>query len=91
MTFLLQIGIACLAVSAVVVGLFAVELILVRKRERHFDACWPPITDEEFLARCSPGVSRDTALRTRRIVAEQLGIPYDQVHPDQDFVHDLDC
>ena len=52
---------------------------------------WPPISDDEFMARCKPGTSREVALKVRRIVAEQLDIPYERVHPDQHFVDDLDC
>lgn len=52
---------------------------------------WPPISDDEFMAKCSPGVSRDTALRVRKIVSEQLGVDYERVHPDQEFVRDLGC
>ncbi|MCA9192503.1 MAG: hypothetical protein KDB03_12100, partial [Planctomycetales bacterium] len=35
--------------------------------------------------------ARTTALKVRRIVSEQLGVPYEHIHPDQDFVKDLDC
>ena len=52
---------------------------------------WPPISDDEFMARCPPGTSRDVALRVRRIVAEQLGVSYERVYPEQNFVNDLDC
>ena len=52
---------------------------------------WPSISDDEFVAKCKPGTSRDIALRVRRIVSEQLGVDYDRVHPNQDFVRDLGC
>ena len=52
---------------------------------------WPQIDDNEFLARCSPGTDRNTALRVRRIVSEQLGVDYDRVYPEQRFVEDLGC
>ena len=57
-------------------------------RQLFFDLC---LSDDEFIQACTPGTSRDTALRVRRIIAQQLGIPYEHIHPDQDFVDDLDC
>ncbi len=56
-----------------------------------FDRKWPPIDDDEFLRRCSPGTRRETALKVRRIISKQLGVPYDQIYPEQHFVNDLNC
>lgn len=70
---------------------FAVGFWLERRRRLRFESKWPVISDDEFVAACSAGTSRDTALRVRRIVAEQLGVPYERIHPDQDFFEDLDC
>ena len=61
------------------------------KRYRDFERRWPPISDDEFVAKCSPGTDHQRALRVRRIIAEQLDIPYERVHPEQSFVDDLDC
>ncbi len=52
---------------------------------------WPPITEDEFIRRCSPGVDRERALKVRRIIAEQLGVEYDRVYPEQRLVEDLGC
>jgi hypothetical protein len=52
---------------------------------------WPPISEDEFIRRCSPGVNRERALKVRRIVSEQLGVDYDRVYPEQRFVEDLGC
>lgn len=52
---------------------------------------WPPISEDEFIRRCSPGVDRERALRVRRIIAEQLDIDYDRIYPEQRFVEDLGC
>lgn len=52
---------------------------------------WPPITEDEFIRRCSPGVDRERALKVRRIIAEQLGADYDRVYPEHRFVEDLGC
>ena len=56
---------------------------------RGFNKRWPPISDDEFIARCHSGVNRDVALRVRQIVSEQLGVPYDQIYPEQNFADDL--
>lgn len=52
---------------------------------------WPPISDDEFMRRCSPGVDRERALKVRRIISDQLGVDYDRVYPEQRFVEDLGC
>ena len=52
---------------------------------------WPPISDNEFIGRCSPGVDRERALKVRRIISEQLGVDYDRIYPEQSFVEDLGC
>lgn len=56
-----------------------------------FERTWPAISEDEFLAKCKPGTDRQTALKVRRIIAEQLGVPYERIHPDQHFVDDLNC
>jgi hypothetical protein len=50
---------------------------------------FPPISDEEFLARCTPGTRPDVALKVRRIVAERLAVHYEQVYPSTRFIEDL--
>lgn len=52
---------------------------------------WPPISDDEFIRCCSPGVNRERALKVRRIISEQLGVDYERVYPEQRFVEDLGC
>lgn len=52
---------------------------------------WPPITEDEFIRRCSRGVNRERALKVRRIISEQLGVDYDRIYPEQRFVEDLGC
>ena len=81
----------------IVIALFIAAVILVlmasvsSTMSSSFNERWPPISDDEFLARCSPGTTRETALRVRRIISEQFGVPYDQIYPEQDFVNDLYC
>lgn len=56
-----------------------------------FEKEWPAISDDEFVNRCGPGTDRDKALKVRQIVATQLGLPYDHIYPEQNFVEDLGC
>jgi hypothetical protein len=58
-------------------------------KEVEFQEKFPPITDDEFVARCTPGTSRRVALAVRRLVAEHLGVEYARVHPSCSFVDDL--
>ncbi|QDV45400.1 Acyl carrier protein [Stieleria neptunia] len=71
--------------------ILALVLALEAKRSRDFRRRWPPISDDEFVAKCSPGTNRERALKVRRIISEQLGLPYQRIHPDQSFIEDLDC
>ena len=50
---------------------------------------FPPISDDDFMARCTPGTSRAVALKVRRIVAHQLGIEYERIYLSSWFVEDL--
>ncbi len=73
--------------------LFLLSLWVVCSATGHvtFKRRWPAISDEEFVARCSPGTDPERALKVRRIVAEQLGMPYEHIYPEQRFVEDLYC
>ena len=72
-------------------ALLAVITIFSLAESRKWYEKWPAIDDDEFLARCPPGTDREVALKVRRIVAEQTGIEYGHVYPEQSFVDDLDC
>jgi hypothetical protein len=73
-----------------VVGLLVlVGVVLDAIRERRFRTRFPPIDDDEFIRRCSPGVNRDVALRVRRIMSNSLDIEYERIYPEQNFVYDL--
>lgn len=48
-----------------------------------------PITDEEFVALCRPGVKPEMALNVRAIVAGQLAISPERIRPEHRFVEDL--
>jgi hypothetical protein len=71
----------------VVVVIFCV--LAEARRRRDFERRFPPISDAEFMERCSPGTSPEVALKVRRIVAENLGVEYDRIHPSCRFVEDL--
>src|SRR6476646_800611 len=60
--------------------------VMERQRLAAFRKRFPPISDEEFMAQCPPGTSRDVALRVRRIVADSLGVEYHRVYPSSSLV-----
>jgi hypothetical protein len=72
------------------IGLIA-AMISVLRQSFEMSKKWPPIDDDEFIRRCHPGVNRDVAIRVRQIVSEQLGVQYECVYPEQNFVDDLGC
>jgi hypothetical protein len=61
------------------------------KGRRQFASRFPPISDDEFVELCGPGTNREVALRVRRIVADQLGVDHDRIHPSSSFANDLGC
>lgn len=71
--------------------LLITEIFEMLSGRKAFNECWPPITDEEFMAACPPGTDRFIALKVRRIVSEQLGLEYSRLHPAMRFVEDLGC
>ena len=73
---------------AILTAVFVIVMVVVRNRA-DFAERYPPISDAEFLARCSPGVNPAVALKVRRIVAEYFGIAYERVHPSMTFIEDL--
>jgi hypothetical protein len=76
------------AIAAVVIAILFVFICEQRDRES-FNACWPPISEDEFMDACPPGTDRFVALKVRRIVSEQLGFDYARLHPAMRFVEDL--
>lgn len=75
--------------AVAVLAITLLVCLLMRRDQAAFNARFPPISDEEFLARCSPGTDPAIALRVRRIVADNLGIEYERIHPSARFVEDL--
>lgn len=95
-----------LAVSAIVAAALVLSFLSERLTPLYLKCCdrmfgsdrfaqWEekfrPLSDEEFLSRCSPGVRPETALKVRAILSDQLGIPVEQIHPEHRFIEDLDC
>lgn len=72
----------------VVVG---VLYVIGKAEQAEFRRKFPPITDDEFMARCKPGTNREIALKVRRIVSTQLGVDYERIYPESSFVNDLGC
>ncbi len=64
-------------------------LIVSAIGNHNFKKRFPPISDEEFLARCAPGTNPGVALKVRRIVAKHFGVEYERVYPSASFVDDL--
>jgi hypothetical protein len=58
-------------------------------RKAKFEERFPPISDAEFLARCSPGVNPAVALKVRQMAADYFAIEYERVHPSTCFIKDL--
>lgn len=54
-----------------------------------FEERFPPITDAEFLALCTPGTNPGVALKVRRLVAEYFAVAYERVHPSMTFIEDI--
>ena len=79
-----------LQIFLILVFLAAITFFALAESKKWYEK-WPAIDDDEFLARCPPGTDREVALKVRRIVAEQTGIEYGHVYPEQSFVDDLDC
>ena len=73
----------CLAI------LFVCVMMVAARSRAAFEERFPPISDAEFLARCSPGVDPKVALKVRAIVAEHFAIEYARVHPSMTFVEDI--
>lgn len=75
---------------AVTVTFFLLAFILDHRRGvARFNQQWPPIADDEFVRLCGPNTNREIALRVRKIIADWSGMPYERIHPEQDFVRDL--
>jgi hypothetical protein len=57
--------------------------------DRTFNDRFPPISDEEFVARCRPGTRPEIALKVRRTIADCLGVEYERIYPESQLRQDL--
>jgi hypothetical protein len=64
-------------------------LVMAIRNRRSVEAYFPPISDEEFLARCPTGTNAAIALKARRIAADRLAVEYERVYPSSRFVGDF--
>jgi hypothetical protein len=85
----IPVGVPLALAAVMFVVLVLVFRIADRMRKAAFEARFPPISDEEFVARCTPGTSPDVALRVRRIIAKHLAVEYERVHPSMNFIEDI--
>ncbi len=76
-----------LGVGAVFLIWFAYSLD--RRAQQDFELKFPPIDDEEFLRRCSPGTNPEVALKVREIFAKFLGVEYERIYPSSRIAEDL--
>jgi len=79
----------------VVVGILVVLFVCiptVRRSEAarlSFEKQFPPISEDEFIARCTPGIRPNVALAVRRIVADALCVDYERIYPSSRLAADL--
>jgi hypothetical protein len=45
-----------------------------------------PVTDEAFVAACSPGVNSEVALRVRDTIVDTFGVDPEMIHPDMELL-----
>ena len=77
-------------IAILVLGLVLSPCVVFANREcETFNERFPPISDAEFLARCSPGTDPDIALKVRRIVSDSLGVEYERIYPSSRLIADL--
>lgn len=78
---------------AVVWGTAHVAELLLAQRgisaEQDFRQRFPPISDEEYLARFDVEMNPQIALKVRQILSEALGVEYERIYPESRLVDDL--
>jgi hypothetical protein len=85
--FVLTFSAAAILICTVLGILHAMQL--AARHAKAFNEKYPPISDEEFLARCTPGTNPCIALRVRRVLSESLGVEYERIYPESRLVEDL--
>lgn len=64
-------------------------VIFAIRGTRRWNEKFPPISDDEYMARCSPGTNREIALKVRRLLVDCLNIEYGRIHPSATLQGDL--
>lgn len=80
-----------LSLAVIVLLIVAPVIALERCRIAVFKARFPPISDEEFMARCPAGTNPAVALKVRRILSDSLGVEYERIYPESSLIDDLDA
>jgi len=75
-------------IACIFIVLFAC-LIWVQRKRAEFKDRFPPISDIEFVARCTPGTDPTVALKVRKMLADSLGVEYERVYPSSRLIADL--
>jgi hypothetical protein len=75
--------------AVLVLIVFCVAVASAKPEDKPFKRRFPPISDAEFVARCTPGTDSALALRVRRFLADRLGVEYERIYPSTRFVDDL--
>ncbi|MDY3563223.1 hypothetical protein R5W23_004722 [Gemmata sp. JC673] len=77
------------AVMCVIACVVLTVVVSARRARAALERRFPPISDAEFVMRCSPNVDPKIALKVRRMVAAHFAVEYERVHPSTGFVTDL--
>jgi hypothetical protein len=77
------------ALAAILVFICIVVVTSGKGGAESFRRRFPPLSDAEFVARCTPGTDPAVALRVRRMIADWSGVEYERIHPSLRFVDDL--
>ena len=85
--FVLIFSAAVILICAVLGILHAMRL--AKRHAKAFNERFPPISDEEFLARCTPGTNPYIALKVRSVLSESLGVEYERIYPESRLAEDL--
>ncbi|MCA9023824.1 MAG: hypothetical protein KDA86_01300 [Planctomycetaceae bacterium] len=76
----------CVALFLVVVGFRVVMGGSHAHAIRRYQDKFPPISDEEFVARCEPSVSLEVAHGVRQTIGSIFGIEAERIHPETNLI-----
>ena len=77
------------ALSILVVIFICAAIARATKNAAAFKERFRPLSDAEFVARCTPGTDPHIALRVRRVLSEDLNIDPEDIYPSSRLVDDL--